>query len=116
MSCERVAQDGRQIGSGLEKPAAWQLATHATDPCVQLVALVAALSEQDFCLLEEWLRCLPVLQPCQPIAIREQPFGVVGLPGRGMPEYKHDGANCEDLNTYSFHRHIASKDRNNPSR
>src|SRR5579864_3088113 len=93
-----------------------QLATHATDPCVQLVALVAALSEQDFCLLEEWLRCLPVLQPRQPIAIREQPFGVVGLPERGMPEYKHHGVNREDLNTYSFHRHIASKDGSNPSR
>src|SRR5579864_1496552 len=92
-----------------------QLATHATDPCVQLVALVAALAEQNFSLLEEWLRCLPVLQPRQPIAIREQPFGVVALPERRMPEHKRNGVNCQGRNTYSFHRQLASKDESDLS-
>src|SRR3984893_15435793 len=91
------------------------MATHATDPCVQLVALVAALSEQDFCLLEEWLRCLPVLQPRQPTAIGEQPFGITLLPERRMPEHKRNGVNCQDRNTYSFHRQLASKDESDLS-
>ena len=32
--CEGVVQYGRQIGGGLKKPAAWQLASHAADPGV----------------------------------------------------------------------------------
>ena len=32
------------------------------------------------------------------------------LPERRMPEHKRNGVNCEDLNTYSFHRQLASKD------
>jgi hypothetical protein len=74
--CEGVVQYGRQIVGGLEKPAAWQLASHAADPGIQLVALVPAASEEDFCLLEEWLCCLPILEPRKPVAIRKQPLCV----------------------------------------